>query len=157
MKPIPTLPGYLATEDGRIFKGQKELTQHEHERYMRVWTRVDGRKLRKRVHRLVLMAFRGLPENGAEGRHLDGNRYHNALSNLEWGTHADNMQDSIRHGTFAALRTGDNAIATRIPFAKVLQMREQRKTMKLKQIADLHGVDISYVSGVCLNKIRVNG
>jgi len=53
----------------------------------------------RKVHHLVLEAFdRPCPE-GMECRHLDGNPTNNVLSNLVWGTRAENVHDSLRHGT----------------------------------------------------------
>jgi hypothetical protein len=39
-----------------------------------------------------------------ECRHLDGNRLNNHLSNLCWGTHQENIDDQIRHGTRSKVR-----------------------------------------------------
>lgn len=52
------------------------------------------------VHSLVLTAFVGPKPEGMECCHRDGNPLNNHIDNLRWGTHSDNMQDSIRHGTF---------------------------------------------------------
>ena len=53
-----------------------------------------------RLHRMVLTAFCGSePFEGAQACHNDGDRSHCALSNLRWGTPADNQRDRIRHGT----------------------------------------------------------
>ena len=51
------------------------------------------------VHRLVLLAFRGEPLEGAECRHLNGVRSDNRLENLVWGTHSENSIDQVVHGT----------------------------------------------------------
>lgn len=51
------------------------------------------------VHDLVLRAFVGSPPEGYECCHGDGVRQNNRLKNLRWGTHHDNVQDAIRHGT----------------------------------------------------------
>ncbi len=56
---------------------------------------------RRLIHRLVLDAFRGPCPEGMECRHLDGTRTNNALSNLCWGTRAENVEDKKRHGTEA--------------------------------------------------------
>lgn len=50
-----------------------------------------------RVHSLVMLAFRGETPEGLEIRHLDGNPRNNALTNLCFGTHAENMRDIARH------------------------------------------------------------
>lgn len=52
------------------------------------------------VHRLVCMAFNGLPYgNKILALHVDGNKRNNAPGNLYWGDHSDNQKDSRRHGT----------------------------------------------------------
>ncbi|WP_211339176.1 NUMOD4 motif-containing HNH endonuclease [Salana multivorans] len=56
-----------------------------------------GRSTRT-VHRLVLLAFVGPEPEGAEACHRDGNPTNNALPNLYWGTHSENMHDAVRHG-----------------------------------------------------------
>lgn len=50
-------------------------------------------------HRLVLEAFVGPCPEGMECRHLNGIRGDNRLENLCWGTHQENYQDRICHGT----------------------------------------------------------
>lgn len=53
------------------------------------------------VHQLVLEAFVGPKPEGFEGRHRDNDGSNNALSNLSWSTHADNMDDQYVFGTRA--------------------------------------------------------
>ena len=57
------------------------------------------------VHVLVLTAFKGSRPPGLEGRHLDGDATNNKIKNLAWGTHLQNMQDKILHGTSKAKLT----------------------------------------------------
>ena len=56
------------------------------------------------VHRLVALAFLGPQPPSQEVRHLDGNRGNPALSNLAYGTTAENSVDSIVHGTHVQAR-----------------------------------------------------
>ncbi|KEH09286.1 hypothetical protein GY15_31630 [Delftia sp. 670] len=108
MREIPGFAGYWATEDGRILSsrdGVRELQQRSVDGYMNVTlgVRVRGKKARRRypVHRLVCLAFHGQPDKGANvSRHLNGVSQDNRANNLAWGTHGDNAQDAIRHGTF---------------------------------------------------------
>lgn len=57
------------------------------------------RRTQRAVHTLVLEAFHGPRPEGLEGRHLNGDSHDNRSENLKWGTHEENMQDRIAHGT----------------------------------------------------------
>ena len=59
----------------------------------------DGRCVTFYVHRLVMLSFAGPLPAGMETRHLDGDPTNNCLSNLAYGTHAENKLDRARHGT----------------------------------------------------------
>lgn len=71
----------------------------------------DGVQQRFPVHGLVMRAFVGPYPEGMEVRHLDGDPANNhwepgneqetqaAGGNLIYGTHAENVQDMLRHGT----------------------------------------------------------
>lgn len=58
----------------------------------------EGRKTHLAVHVLVITAFRGVRSEGAECRHLNGDRTDNRLENLQWGTSAENSRDMVEHG-----------------------------------------------------------
>jgi len=102
---VPGYPGYEVTPDGlvRSPKGNVLKPQldggHPPNQYLAVHCVVDGRFKRLFVHRAILLAFIGEPAQGEICRHLDGNHLNNALSNLAWGTHSENMYDRVRHGT----------------------------------------------------------
>lgn len=60
----------------------------------------DGRVQWFPVHKLVLLAFEGLPPSVLhECCHHDGNAKNNRITNLRWGTRQSNADDRIRHGT----------------------------------------------------------
>lgn len=64
-------------------------------------------KLRGRtryLHDLVTSAFIGPKPPGQLVRHLNGITSDARLSNLAYGTYAENFADSLRHGTFAPRR-----------------------------------------------------
>jgi hypothetical protein len=75
---------------GRILRGFPDTHGHLH-------VSLPGR-LSAPIHRLVARAFIGPCPEGLEVRHLDGVHSNNSLSNLAYGTHAENMQDMQRHG-----------------------------------------------------------
>ena len=61
-------------------------------------TFTNGKKKFYRAHRLVMEFHIGPRPNGQVVRHLDGNHLNNLLTNLKYGTQAENMQDASNHG-----------------------------------------------------------
>lgn len=59
----------------------------------------DGLRHTFRIHRLVLLAFRGPRPPGMDSRHANGDPTDNRLSNLNYSTRSRNMRDRVRHGT----------------------------------------------------------
>jgi hypothetical protein len=57
-----------------------------------------GRKIKRTVHSLVAEAFLGPCPPGQEVRHRDDERWNAALSNLEYGTRAQNVADMLSRG-----------------------------------------------------------
>ena len=60
-------------------------------------TTINGRQ--RRLHRLVLEAFRGMCPPGHEARHANGVPSDNHLANLSWATKGENERDKRAHGT----------------------------------------------------------
>lgn len=67
--------------------------------YHVVHLRKDGVSWSVRVHRLVLTAWVGPCPDGCECLHGPNGRDDNSVSNLRWGSHAENMSDKCRDGT----------------------------------------------------------
>jgi len=67
--------------------------------HLAVVLRREGQHYSRHVHTLVLEAFVGPRPDGYECCHRDGNVNNNHVSNLYWGTRADNYNDSVRHKT----------------------------------------------------------
>jgi hypothetical protein len=110
----PFIDGYEVSDQGRVRSRVKYRSSTEpriltarlcptNGYLMTQLSRLDGDrgKRTQTVHSLVLLAFVGPRPAGHEVRHLDGNRQNNRLSNLAYGTPAENGQDQLRHGTHA--------------------------------------------------------
>lgn len=66
--------------------------------FVRLWR--DGIEQKASVHRLVLLAFIGEPnDEQLVCAHNDGNPTNNAAWNLRWATPKENMADRVIHGT----------------------------------------------------------
>lgn len=70
--------------------------------YAQVGLGLNGKTYPKRVHRLVAKAFIPNPLNLPQVNHIDGNKFNNSVTNLEWCSNSDN----IKHSWEIGLREG---------------------------------------------------
>ncbi len=112
-----------------------------------------------RVHHLTLTAFVGSRPDGLLGLHRDGDRANGSLGNLYWGTHSDNVKDSIHHGTFrtpftTASRRNRPKRFTQEEVGEMVSMKETGST--LREIAEKYGLSFGYAGHLirCANATK---
>jgi hypothetical protein len=111
-KPIAAHPGYSISDTGVLKNPRgKPIKGSKHEGYLRAEFRINGKRERVFIHRLVLEAFVGPCPEGMECRHLDGDPTNNRLENLIWGTPRQNGFDRVRH-RFAGCRKSKKSSLT---------------------------------------------
>lgn len=67
--------------------------------YKQVDLYINGRRLKRAIHRLVCEAFNGPPSSSKYyAAHIDGDKFNNTPNNLYWATPTENAADMIRHG-----------------------------------------------------------
>jgi hypothetical protein len=84
---------------GMTYTG-RDIKQFVSGKYLSVKLSRAGVTKTKYTHELVLLAFEGVkPElkERCEIRHLDGDKFNNALSNLKYGTASENWEDRKLH------------------------------------------------------------
>lgn len=91
--PRPTTPG-----------GPLKWNMSDRYGYPRVTLVRDGVQKKFRVHKLVTLTFFGPTPHGMEILHINGDAGDPRVENLRFGTHAENGQDTVRHGTCASSR-----------------------------------------------------
>lgn len=103
-RPIPDFPAYSATVEGKIVNTKTGRTLKTwraggtNKDYDYVQLGRDG--IKTGAHRLVCMAFHGLPPTlKHEAAHKDGNTSNNRPDNLSWKTRKQNEADKHLHGT----------------------------------------------------------
>jgi hypothetical protein len=104
-RPVPGFHDYQVSSLGQVASikrgGRQILAGGKTDTgYRNVLLYRNGKRVGGRVHALVALTFLGPRPDGLEIRHLDGDRTNNALANLAYGTHAQNMQDRKDHGWF---------------------------------------------------------
>ena len=88
---------YAVTSCGKVwsYKRKKFLVPtYNSKGYMRVNLLKNGKSKSYKIHRLVAEAYIPNPNNLPEVDHIDNNKSHNYLNNLQWITHKDNCRKS---------------------------------------------------------------
>lgn len=114
--------------------------------YLVVTLRQANRFRQFRVHRLILQAFKGLAKPKQLALHNDGNKENNLISNLRWGTAADNARDMDRHGTRVS-RKGCKHHNVKLTDSEVLEIRRIKASENLpcQVISDRYGVAMTLI------------
>lgn len=98
MKDIKGYEGlYAVTSCGKVWSYRNECFLNprcEKNGYLRVGLWKGGNVKRELVHRLVADAYIPNTENLPQVDHIDGNKTHNYVNNLQWITNRDNLRKS---------------------------------------------------------------
>lgn len=90
--------GYGVSNEGKVFtykQGRnREVKQHDHKGYQRVFLFIGNQRKTHFVHRLVAEAFIKNKQDKEFVNHKDGNKRNNKVDNLEWCTRAENQKHS---------------------------------------------------------------
>lgn len=147
---IPSNPKYLVSDDGQVrhvnsARPRKLSKAPNGYFFVGFW---QDRKLRVRtVHSLVAEAFIGPRPEGADTRHLDGDRANNHVENIAYGTKRENMADRERHGRTRRGQDNGNARLSnadvdmiRLVYAKRLFSQDQLAVMFGTSQAQVHNI-----------------
>ncbi len=132
--------GYWRTLRGRVLKpsigssGYQQLT---------LWRDAEGTQCA--VHVLVLEAFVGSRPDGYYGCHVDGFPSNNRLSNLYWGTPAENASDKRTHGTH---RQGSAISWAKLSEKDVERIRSLKGATLQSALASEYGVRQGHISRI---------
>jgi len=94
------------------------------------------------VHRIISEAFIDNPNNKVEVNHINGIKTDNSIENLEWVTHAENMQHAYQTGL----------ISTASISKKVIDMCTGKEYKSIKEAAKVLNIN----SGTCRNYLNGN-
>lgn len=132
--PDPRYPCYYVSDQGRMI-GRTGRILNPSGRYLHVKKSTLPR-CNIYVHEAVAAAFIGPRPDGQYVRHLDGDRTNNRLSNIAYGTPAENISDAREHGTMSRGEAHTKSILTE---AQVREIRAAGKTNR-NDLAARYGV-----------------
>lgn len=151
MRSMPGYPNYLVSDTGQIYSKRVGVwwrlkSSRASGKYLHVGLSRNGKVSNVSVHVCVLRAFRGPRPEGQQCRHLNGNMLDNNLTNLCWGTPAENVADTERHGR---TRRGDQINTTKLTPEKVKEIRRLRALgVPCSQVAKRFDISISHAHSV---------
>ena len=141
-KPVPGFPGYSVSENGQVHSARTDKLLKPNRTpkgYLYVSLMFEGKAHSKYIHELVLITFKGVRPEGNEGRHLNGDKEVNTVSNLAWGTPEQNRQDNVLNG-----------VKTRKPSFDYEAMKKARGAgLSFSQIAEKFGCSIGTAHRSC--------
>ncbi len=105
------------------FVPRKILNQYLVKGYLKVSIWYRGKRTVVSVHRLVAIAFIPNPKRKPQINHIDGNRFNNSWSNLEWATGRENQDHAVRTGLCPR---GEEINTNKLTPEQVLEIRKRR-------------------------------
>lgn len=120
--------------------------------YFNVGLYRSGVVTRRTIHTLVYETFVGPRAPGMEVNHLDGNKAHNALTNLQGCTGKENKEHASRTGLSAF---GPRNGSTRLTEDQVTAIRAAVAAgLSQRKVAAMFGVSQSHVSDIMNGRRR---
>jgi hypothetical protein len=153
-KELDDVPGYCIYPDGRLWskktnkflKDQRGGYKGEYRKFA-LW--LNGKYVNKYVHILVMTYFGPIkPGGGHEVNHVDGNKFNNILSNLEWVTSSENTKHGVKNGLFSRVKLSVDQVKE----IKRKFKDEPSYHGKVADIAKMYNVSYHVISQIKHNK-----
>jgi hypothetical protein len=122
--------------------------------YLRTCITTKGKAVCLMVHRIVWISVNGVPFLGQQINHRDGVKTHNAISNLETATAAENNAHARSMGLWKPNVGPTNGQAT-VPTETVAEARRLHQVgLSHKEIGERLGLTPTYVRSVVAGRTR---
>jgi hypothetical protein len=157
-KPLPGFNAYEVSDLGNVRrvssgKGTRAMRHLkpsvDHGGRMVFNARKDGKTQQWKVHRAVMLAFKGECPSGREVAHLDGNQKNNRLENLMYATPVENNRHKTGHGTQP---TGIKMWNAKLTEQDVLEIRARSPQLSYSKLASEYGVHLMTIAQVITRK-----
>jgi hypothetical protein len=151
-KRVRRWPGYVVGSDGSVWSEKygdwrrlKPTVLHVGTGYLYVQLYRNGHGKKVMVHDLVLTAFRGKRPRGMEACHGGSGSRDNSVGNLSWGTHLDNVRQSVAAGSHPHGETSGRCklMAAEVAVIRALYSAGERRQRVLSMAFGVHQSTIS--------------
>jgi hypothetical protein len=112
---------------------------------------LNGKQTLRLIHRIIAETFLGPRKAKRTVNHINGRKKDNRAVNLEWVSHARNIQHSFDTGLNQGRRGEDNG-SSKLTSEMVQMIRAARFGNTLKLVAEKYGISKSAVSLICRKK-----
>lgn len=154
-KPIPGWQDYQESSYGRtksFHNGKQRIVKPKvnNQGYLCIALWKNSKRKDYRVSRLVALCFIPNPDNKPQVNHIDGNKFNNHVSNLEWVTDAENK----RHAVDIGLRkSGQDHYKAKLTAEQVEFIRNNPDSLSGIELSKMFGVTKTTISKIQLGKV----
>ncbi len=133
----------------RFIQGQFITPQYAE--YIRVTLCRDRNERKYFTHVLSAIVFVPNPENKPKVNHKDHNKYNCDVTNLEWVTHLENMNDADEYGL---LLYGSKSPKAKLDESKVIQIKNilKNKDKTHKEIGEMFNISKQTIDSINTNR-----
>jgi hypothetical protein len=118
---------YFVSESGGIFRDGKELKGGKTPKgYQKHLLNYNGNRITISTHKLVATCYVPNPENKPQINHIDGDKFNNHYTNLEWVTNKENSEH--RDNVLDKRNTGEKCGKSILKTEDVLFIRNNYKS-----------------------------
>lgn len=158
-KPIPDYD-YQISNFGRVKRfyknGKQKIIQPMlNNGYLQIRLSKDRKYKCFKVHRLVVLAFVPNPEGKPQINHIDGIKFNNHVSNLEWCTGSEN----VRHAFDNELRiilSGEDHRDSKLTNEQARYVRDNPLGLTGVELAKMFGIEPATINAIQLGKSYKN-
>jgi len=133
---------------GRIVKEKIRAFKYCKNGYHTMTLDGDTRRKTEKVHRLVLLAFKGYSK--LEVNHINGVKTDNRLENLEYCNHSSNMMHARLTGLIN--NKGERSGTSKLSKDQVLEIRSLKGHLTQSKIAEMFNVSEGQIQKILSNK-----